>query len=122
MSLHNTVDDQELLYRGVHDVFWDYNKNRPSSAIFKDSNGVSVDRCNGREETDCVAFLRQNISSNKIISIFAGAVRELQAYIKYAPIDGNHYHCEIYNSSDLEKIGTKKARRLRDRIVNMYID
>jgi hypothetical protein len=42
--------DAENLFREVIENNWDYEENRPSSAIFKDSKGVSVDRDGGRTE------------------------------------------------------------------------
>lgn len=38
------IKPDEFLYRGIVELNWNYEKNEPSSATFKDSKGVSVDR------------------------------------------------------------------------------
>ena len=43
----------ECLFRGLHPM-WIEDDNTVSSAAFKDSAGVSVDRDGGRDEQDCV--------------------------------------------------------------------
>ena len=43
----------ESLYRGLYHM-WIEDDNTVSSAAFKDSAGVSVDRDGGRDEQDCV--------------------------------------------------------------------
>ena len=55
--MNATISKDEFLYRGVIELNWDYHNNRPTSAVFKDTKGVSVDRDNFRQEIDCVDFL-----------------------------------------------------------------
>jgi hypothetical protein len=56
-DLSPIIEDEEFLYRGIIELNWDYENNRPSSAIYKDSKGVSVDRDAFRKGQDCIDFL-----------------------------------------------------------------
>lgn len=46
----NTVEPQEILYCGItiHPIMWKETENRPSSAAFKQSSPLSVDRDGNR--------------------------------------------------------------------------
>lgn len=68
--LDENIQDDEYLYRRVitNPNFWDFDKNRPSSAIFKDSKGVSVDRQHKREDKDIIN-LYQDLPIRAIVKI-----------------------------------------------------
>lgn len=114
------INDWEYLYRGVVEVNWDFDNNRPSSATFKDSKGVSVDRDGGRAETDCVNTL---ISDGRFISVCKIStlkVRALDAYPLYLPLENNIYHSEIHDSIDRVQLKGSKPKKLRDHSVVVY--
>jgi len=56
--LNDEIEDSEFLYRGVVTQNRDFENDRPTSATFKDSKGVSVDRDGGREDKYCVNHLK----------------------------------------------------------------
>ncbi len=61
------IADDEYLYRGIIQLNWDYENNRPSSATFKDSKGVSVDRDSYRHEKECIDFLIRLRTSSQYV-------------------------------------------------------
>lgn len=107
----------ERLYRNVimDPNFWKKDSGGPSSAVFKDSNGVSVDRDGGREEADITSgfisrFGVENIRA--IVSVNAGYCMEIGAHLVYSPVETNKYHAEIHDSPDKVPLHPKKARKL----------
>lgn len=120
MPLPSKIDDSEVLFRGIIEDFWDYESDRASSALFKDSKGVSVDRCFGRKTKDCLDFLVKKRHFPRVASIETKVVRDLLAFVKHRPEPDNDFHCEIYNSEDLDKIGPSKAKKLRDKILEIH--
>ena len=88
-----------------------------SSAAFKDSCGVSVDRDGGREEIDCiermVGALPQIVGVGRIT---CGEVEECGAIPKYLPVEGNEYHSEIHDSAEQVQIKSRsKSRQLANK-------
>ena len=108
------------MYRGIIEHFWDFENNRPSSAIFKDSKGVSVDRDNYRNEKDCVEFLQTKKDFYAICKIQTVKVRELNAIATYLPVEDNVYHSEIHDSDERVQMKGSKPRKLRAESVVVY--
>lgn len=109
-----TIADDEYLYRGITELNWDYENNRPSSATFKDSKGVSVDRDNYREEKDCIDFLLSKIYFFGICKIQTQKVKELNAIARYLPEENNIYHSEIHDSEEKIQLKGSKPKKIRD--------
>jgi|SRR5690606_34621294 len=118
--LDEIISDDELLFRGIIESNWDFENDRPSSAIFKDSKGVSVDRSAGRNEEDCVAFLREKRDFFKVCSIEVKRVRENSAFVLYKYLLDNIYHSEIHDSIEKIQIKGSKAKKLRDNLFCIY--
>lgn len=116
-SLSIFIQDEEFLFRGVIEINWDYENNRPSSAAFKDSYGVSVDRDGGRVETDCINFLKSRKDFFAICKIQTGTVRKLNAVVKYLPTNENLYHAEIHDSEERVQMRGSKPKKIRDQAV-----
>jgi len=110
-SLSINIEDQKFLFRGVIEINWDYENNRPSSAAFKDSFGVSVDRDGGRIETDCINFLKGRKDFFVICKIQTGKVRKLNAVVKYLPTNENLYHSEIHDSDERAQMRGSKPKK-----------
>ncbi len=113
-ELASHIDDEEYLYRGIIELNWDYDNNRPSSATFKDSKGVSVDRDNYREEKDCIDFHLSKISFFGICKIQTQKVKELNAIARYLPEENNIYHSEIHDSEEKIQLKGSKPKKIRD--------
>ena len=113
--LNEHIEDAEFLYRRIilNPNFWDFEKQRPSSAIFKDSNGVSVDRQHKRVDNDIIEEYKA-YEIRGIIKILTAVCRELDTHPVYKPIPDNMYHCEIHDSILKVQISSSKAKKLRD--------
>lgn len=119
-KLDTVIKDDEFLYRGIIESFWDYKNNKPSSAIYKDSKGVSVDRDAKRPQDDCIAFLQAKKNFFAICKIKASIVREKNAILKYLPVEGNIYHSEIHDSIDRIQMRGSKPKKLRDSSIVVF--
>ena len=107
----------ENLYRAVKPkpIFWKMAVNRPSSALFKDSNGVSVDRQADRTVDEALETVRENFSEIQLKAIVGIMVKECEgigAIVKYKPIESNTFHSEIHNSLEEAQLTDGKAKRL----------
>lgn len=113
-ELTEEVGDEEFLYRGIVENNWDFKNNRPSSATFKDSKGVSVDRDATRDEKECVEFLSSKKAFYAICKIKTKDVKSLSAIVKYLPLEGNPFHSEIHDSAERVQMRGSKPKKLRD--------
>jgi len=119
-KLPEEIDNQEFLYRGIIEVNWDFKRNRPSSATFKDSNGVSVDRDGARDEIDCVRHLIEKRDFFGVCKVKAGKVREKGALLKYLPLEDNIFHSEIHDSEERKPMRGSKPKKIRDESIVVY--
>lgn len=111
--MDETFAPDEQLYRGLHSI-WLEDDNSISSAAFKDSNGVSVDRDGGRAEHDCIDRLVDNLPQIAGVGrLSCQDVADCGALPVYLPVEGNDYHSEIHDSADQVPIKSKsKSRKL----------
>lgn len=116
--LNNTIADTEFLYRGIIEEWYDKENNRISSAAFKDSKGVSVDRDGNRNEKECVKTILSierkppRKPFYKVCKLLTKQVRESEAFVKYCPSNSNVFHSEIHNSENEVVLSQRKARIL----------
>lgn len=120
ISLNPFIENKEYLYRGIIELNWDYENNRPSSATFKDSLGVSVDRDGGRLEENCISNLNNKKDFFAICKVITEKVRELDAYVKYVPEDDNAYHSEIHDSEGRIQLRGSKPKKIRDNSIIVF--
>jgi len=109
--------DNELLYRSIKpDVTFWKESGILSSAAFKDSKGLSVDRAAGRCKPLCVEFLLSRFPQSCVASVKVEMCKEVDALVKYAPIDceseKNEYHSEIHKSESVCKLTDGQAKKL----------
>lgn len=110
----NFVEDDEILHRAVKPnlTFWSTKDNRPTSALFKDSKGVSVDRTGSRSESEI---------RSSMLAKFPGLRGEIQVltldsrklFCKVEPdsrID-NPFHALIKGGENIQ-LSNKQAREL----------
>lgn len=116
----SVIQDSEYLYRGVLEISWDFENGRPTSAIFKDSKGVSTDRSLERPSDECVNLLKEKRNFYRVCSIKVCDVRSVGALVLHKPEADNIYHSEIHGSSSSVKIAASKAKQLRDLIFAVY--
>lgn len=113
-TLPPEIENDEYLYRGIVENNWDFENNRPSSATFKDSIGVSVDRDNKRPENECVNFLTTTKSFFAVCKVKTAHVRELNGLVKYSPTENNPFHSEIHDSTERISLRGSKPKKIRD--------
>lgn len=122
-TIPQTIDPEEYLYRGIVAIHWDYTKNRPSSAVFKCPDGVSVNRdVKIHDITFCVNALLKTSSFKAICRVKNQDVIDVEAISKYLPVDGNDYHCEIHDSETKIRLTDSKQKKLRDRAEVVYYE
>lgn len=109
--MDDVFPENECLYRGLPQV-WLKDDNSVSSAAFKDSGGVSVDRDGGRTEKDCIDRMIGALPKIAgICRLTCGDVINCDALPIYCPFDGNEYHSEIHDS--IEQIQIKKNSKAK---------
>lgn len=106
----------ECLYRGLPQM-WLKDDKSVSSAAFKDSGGVSVDRDGGRTEEECINKMVGNLTNIVAIGrLTCGDVTACDALPKYLPVEGNEYHSEIHDSAEQIQIKKQsKAKKIADK-------
>ena len=111
--MDETFTSDEKLYRGLHAI-WIEEDDSVSSAAFKDSGGVSVDRDGGRKEQNCIerrVGALPNITG--IGRLTCEEVEDCGAFPKYLPVEGNEFHSEIHDSAEQVQIKSRsKSRKL----------
>ena len=126
MGLPNIVERDESLYRVVKRSRWDCltRSGRATIALFKDSNGVSVDRDGDRSENEIIKFIVTESFPKRakgVTVVSAGYCMDVSAEVKAAPSDNNPYHANIYMSED-EKIRKVQALKIADSSKLIYFD
>lgn len=111
----------EYLYRGLHQL-WLKDDNTVSSAAFKDSGGVSVDRTGGRQETECIDRMIGALPTIiGLCKLTCGDVVCCDALPRYLPLEGNEYHSEIHDSERQVQIKkSSKARQLASKSIVVF--
>lgn len=107
--LSEKIQESEELYRAVKrsKPDWLDGRNIPTSAMFKEANGVSVDRDGGRNEPEIIRFMC-DVSFPKrlkgIIKISAEECFLSGCEVKAAPSENNPYHANIFlEASDMRR-------------------
>ena len=111
----------ECLYRGLHPL-WIEDDNTVSSAAFKDSGGVSVDRDGGRSEQECIdRMLKALPQIAGVCRLTCDDVEACGAITLYRPVPDNIYHSEIHDSAEQVQIKSKsKAKKLSNKSQIVY--
>ena len=115
--MEETVQRNELLYRVIKRSQPDSmdEKGRPTSALFKQDNGVSVDRDGGRNEEVIIKMFRERFDRRfkGLVKIGANVcIDNSMAVIPETSI--NIYHAEIFENEDKVPLGQLKALILAD--------
>ena len=115
--MEETVQRHELLYRVIKRSQPDSmdEKGRPTSALFKQDNGVSVDRDGDRDEKIIIKTFKERFDKR-----FKGLVKVkanvcIDNNIAIIPeTSSNIYHAEIFENEDKVPLGQLKALILAD--------
>lgn len=108
------IKDEELLYRAIkpYPNWWKEKEKRPSSAAFKDSLGVSVDRDAKRDESEIIGAIEKRFELKAIVKVKTSYCRELQTYPFPKPLIDNPEHAEIHRSENVIELTDSQARNL----------
>ncbi|GMQ25301.1 hypothetical protein Aoki45_19830 [Algoriphagus sp. oki45] len=108
------IKDEELLYRAIkpYPNWWKEKENRPSSAAFKDSLGVSVDRDAERNELEIVGAIEERFELKAIVKVKTAYCREIQTYPFPKPLSDNPEHAEIHRTEGIVELTDSQARNL----------
>lgn len=113
--------DSEKLYRAVlPDGIYVKMDGSITSAAFKDSKGLSVDRKMHRDNSKCINFMLGHIdqkylqSGGRIVSVTYSQIKEGDLLLKYSPLDdgSNDFHSEIHMNTSKAQLSSSKARFL----------
>ncbi len=115
----NDIEPHEILYRGItiNPDMWKPSKGRPSSAAFKQTSSLSVDRDGNREFDEIKTNLSKNIKSQlKAIAFFsAKSCIEKKMHLRPDPNPNgknNPYHALIDDSKNIQGISRANAKYL----------
>ena len=110
--LNKEINEDEILYRAIKTFpnWWDFENNRPTSAAFKDSRGVSVDRQGARNETEVVTAFKK-FELKAVVSITAEECRNFDTHPIYKPEPDNVYHSEIHGSPTEIQLTSSQAKK-----------
>lgn len=110
--LPEEIANEEYLYRGIVSLHWEKEKNRISSAAYKNPGGLSVDRDCGRDKDTCVQRLLSSSDFMFVTRLLTGDVRSEGLHPVYKPVQDNVYHSEIHQSGTEVELTKGQARRL----------
>lgn len=123
--MREKIQENEMLYRAIKRSKPDWLENgRPSSVMFKDKNGNSVDRGDNRSLDSIVLFMMAVTFGRRlkgVIELNAGECMRIGVKVKAAPTDNNPYHANIFIDDDEQK-GTLQALMLADISKVVYIN
>lgn len=92
-------------------IHWKDN-GKPTSAIFKDSHGASVDREGDRSLDEAADFLCAH-KPGVILYVTFSDCNACDALVRYLPIDGeNPWHSEIHRNEAIAPLTNSQAKHL----------
>ena len=111
--LPDIVADEEILYRAICPRFWISRLEKFSTAVYKQSTGVSVDRQGNREEQNIIDDYSTRFSNYGLLNISALDCRISETEPISKPSKRNKYHAEIVNDDGNINIPPNKCDKLR---------
>jgi len=117
------IQDDELLHRAIKPKpqFWNTKTDSVSSALFKDSKGVSVDKNSNRPDAEIKRCLLDNFPDLKgEARLTTKLCREKNCKVKADPIENNEHHTLILGSEKIELTSSQAKFLSRNCIVITY--
>lgn len=109
-----SFSSDEKLFRAVpkqHPNMW--KNGTVTSAVFKDSKGVSVDRQWKRTAKEAVrVLLAARCGEYGVVSVTKGDCDNVDAKCLYAPTKDNPYHSEIHGGAERTTLTASQAKQL----------
>lgn len=121
------VQAEETLYRAIKrsKPDWLDDNNKPTSAMYKDIDGNSVDREGNRILEDVIKFMKTVTFPNRlkgIVKISAGDCINIGAVVEEAPTRDNPFHANIFLNTEDEKLVSLRALMLADQSEVVYMN
>lgn len=116
--MEEMVQRNEMLYRVIKRSQPDTidNDGRPTSALFKQENGVSVDRDGERDEQDIIRAFKDRFGKRYKGLVRVGANICIDNNMAVIPeTSSNIYHAEIFENVERDPLGQLKALILADK-------
>lgn len=122
------LDENEKLYRAIKRSkpgWLDHGK--PTSAMFKDDDGVSVDRGDGRNLSEVIDFMETGKFGKRLKGVCCLNVKEcicepVNAYVCKDATEGNPYHALIFSNEKKEGLSSIQALQLADLCELVYFN
>lgn len=92
------IFDDETLNRAILSCpnLWNDIECRPTSAVFKDKKGVSVDRDGGRSDIEIAKFIHLRFGNSRAHAVLdVSFVKQLRCKIESNKLEENEYHALI---------------------------
>jgi len=120
MNFSDEFQNGETFLRGVlpYEQFWNIEQNRTTSAVFKDSKGMSVNRTGEdkqcfKESLECLKSIHEN-KFKAIAEVTVELCKSLELYLIYKPESNNVYHSEIHKSESEPVLTKSSAKKLAE--------
>lgn len=120
-NLSETIEDSEQLYRGIKndEIHWNEKQQRLTSAVFKSSHGLSVDRCGRRGDEALLSVFASRMLGYGLAALLTLECRNSNTNPIAKPIDNNQFHAEIHGQGKIELTkGQSRALSKSARIVS----
>lgn len=115
--MESSVQRDERLYRAIKRSKPEWlNAGKPTSAMFKDTNGNSVDRDGARSMEEIIRYMQNGTFRKRlkgIVELQAGECMDTGAEVTPAPSEDNPYHANIFLDKEEQK-RTLQALMLAD--------
>lgn len=118
------VKEEESLYRSVKPLPQYWKGNVVTSALFKDSKGVSVDRGGRRADESIVKNFKSAFGADQvkaIVCLTAKKCFDTEVLVVAKPLDNNQYHAEIHRSAQEIELTKGQARALAKACNLVYV-
>ena len=116
--MEEIVQSNEKLYRLIKRSQPDsMAEGKPTSALFKQEDGVSVDRDGERAEENIINTFKERFDKRYkgLVRVNAGVCLEHEMAVIPAASSANKYHAEIYDNMNKDPLGSLKALILADK-------
>lgn len=114
---------EENIFRAVPDAQYDFNEDKPSTAAFKDSQGLSVDRQWERQIHECKDFILAKdkfANSKAIVHISTETCKVHGANPNYKPEPDNNYHSILIRPDGTIRLSDSTRRKLKENCIVCY--
>lgn len=123
MLLPKEFHQDENLFRAIKPFpnWWDDETNKPTSAAFKDSNGVSADRQGERSIGESIDAMLNRFDVLKAIAYISSEDSiAVGAHPYYEPVEDNHYHSVLKQADGSIPLTSSVAKKLSRAVLISY--